>query len=515
MTNNNWQRLAPVALLFYFFRTLKQIGSQGTQALAPLAVVVFSADDKLIAILMSLSAFAAVIIIAAILQYWFFRYCIFEDELQMKYGVFKKQHRIIQFERVQNVNIKLPFYFKPFKLVVLAIETAGSNNDEANLAGISKQNAEQLRDNILSHKDKIKNSTDNPQSDCGSGSSASITPDDDGQVIANASIKELAYFGFTNNQTLFLAAVIAPFINKFQEENQWLSLTPIIKQLSEHIGPIPATIAVILTSIIIVFTVIQLVSIVAAIVIHYKFRLTLFGHKRHSPQEKKLICQGGLFSQYQKSLDLSKVQQIRQSASWQAILLKVENLVCHQIGTKKPSENLTIPARNKSQSQTLLKQLLPDAPTTAPQQSISRHFFINKTLRFVLIPCTLIFAFLLYNQPPTLIGFAFALTPTILLPFIFIYWRKFRFDFYVQDNQNSYAVIYKSLIGYTRTYIPLYKVQSVQIQQSVLQKRRQLANLKLYLATGSYTIPFIPLSLAQTWFERINYYIHTSERPWY
>ena len=531
MTNNNWHRLAPVALLFYFFRTLKQIGSQGTQALAPLAVVVFSSDNKLLAIVSSLGAFAAVIFIAALLQYWFFRYCIFDDELQMKYGVFKKQHRIIQFKRVQNVNIKLPFYFKPFKLVVLALDTAGSNDDEANLAGISKHNAEQLRDTILSHKNEAKNQTDS-QLSANKIARSPNTTSDNGRVIASANIKELAYFGFTNNQTLFLAAVLAPFIDKFQEQNQWLSIKPVITQLSEHIGQVPATMVVVLSSVLIVFSVVQLISIISAIVIHYKFNLTLFGHQQDSPQEKKLICQGGLLSQYQKALDLSKVQQIRQRASWQARLLKVENLICHQIGSKKASENLTIPARTNIQSQALLKHLLPNAPLNPPQQTISKHFFINKALRFVFIPCSLIFAFLLSNQPPTLAGFTFALIPVILLPFMYMYWRKFRFDFYIQndysnspnddsaeriktDNLNSYAVIHQSFIGYTRIYIPLHKVQNVQIQQTITQKRRHLANLKLYLATGSYTIPFIPLSLAQMWFERINYIVHTSKRPWY
>ena len=518
MSNNNWHRLAPVALLFYFFRTVKQIGTQGTQALAPLAVVLFSSDHKLFAIIIFVVVAIFAILITALLQYWFFRFCIFDDELQMKYGVFKKQHRIIKFERVQNVNIKFPFYFKPFKLVVLSLETAGSNDDEASLAGMNKQSAQQLRDNILSHKNSLKgheDTTDNEQTDAN-------TPlnEEDGQVIATASTKELAYFGFINNQTLFLAAILAPFIEKFKDENEWLSLKPYIEQLSSHIGYIPATIAVVLTSFVIVFTIIQLVSIISAIVIHHNYRLTLFGNTLHennnSPvQEKKLICQAGLFSQYQKALDLSKVQQIRQRASWQAKLLRVENLICHQIGSKKPSENLTVPARTSSQSQDLLAQLLPDAPLAPPQQSISKHFLINKVLRFVFIPSLLIVIFLLNNQPPTLGGYGFALIPFALLPLFYIYWRKYRFDFFTNESENNYLVIHTALLGYTRTHIPLYKAQSVKLTQTVLQKRRGLANLKLYLATGNYTIPFIPLPLAKQWFEQINYYIHTSNKPWY
>ena len=62
---------------------------------------------------------------------------------------------------------------------------------------------------------------------------------------------------------------------------------------------------------------------------------------------------------------------------------------------------------------------------------------------------------------------------------------------------------------------PLFKAQRVSISQSPMQKRKDLATLKIYLASDRIEIPYVPIEHAHAWFDQISYKIETTKQNWF
>jgi len=118
----NWQRLSPLSVIFFIGKLIARIFKDALSALAPLAVIVFNSDNKLWMTVSVSGAVVTVVVVGSLLQYWFFKFRRDGNRILVNDGVFKKNHRVIQFDRIQNVNVLQPLYFKPFDLVTLQIK---------------------------------------------------------------------------------------------------------------------------------------------------------------------------------------------------------------------------------------------------------------------------------------------------------------------------------------------------------------------------------------------------------
>lgn len=498
MINNHWQRQSPLACVYYFCRSITQLINHSLQILPLLLIAIYNSDNKTSLLLVLLTSTIVILSIIAILQFWFFRFQTSEQQIHLKQGIFKRQQRIISFDRVQNIDICIPFYFKPLNLAIVSLETAGSNHDEINLAAISCQQAQQLHQYIFHHQQLINS----PNTQLASQSNTKLNQD---QVIATASLKDLIYYGMTNERPLIIIAFLSPILSKLEQHSQQLNLQAIATNLTSKFGETSASILLITGLIISLIIFVQLFSILYAVIIHHNYRLTLTQH----PTTAKLLNQGGLFTHYQKSLETTKIQTISIKASFLARLLGRANLFCLQIGNKLNSDNLIIPARTPSQASLLLRQLFTDHPTIYPDQSLSLYYCFNRGLKFIFIPSLLIF-FSIFFKYQLLTALIFASLPWLLLPYVYLYWKNYKFAF-----QQGYALIHTGVLGYTRRILPLYKLQSIEISQTILQKRRNLCTLTLYFATGYHRIPFIPYPRARLYYEQCNLYVHTDSRLCY
>ncbi len=129
--SENWQRLSPLSIIFFAGKQVSHLIKDALPSMAPLAVVIFTSDNKAWWSFAIASGLIILIVISAFLQFWFFKFRQHASKVLINDGVFKKNHRVIQFDRIQNINILQPLYFKPFKLVTLQIETAGAKGKEA------------------------------------------------------------------------------------------------------------------------------------------------------------------------------------------------------------------------------------------------------------------------------------------------------------------------------------------------------------------------------------------------
>lgn len=122
--------------------------------------VIMSENYSLIpvfSLLILLVAFAAAFVLAK-LEFMFYKYDLVENGFQKEYGIIAKKYVTIPYERIQNIDISQSIIERILGLYDLNIQTAGlssgmgrfgSRRAEGMLPGISKKDAEWLRDELI------------------------------------------------------------------------------------------------------------------------------------------------------------------------------------------------------------------------------------------------------------------------------------------------------------------------------------------------------------------------------
>lgn len=492
-----WSRLSPVSIIFFFTRVLSQLFSQALPALAPLGIVIFNSESKSSTASLLLIGASTLVIIDSVLQYFFYKYKVELDKVIIHEGVLKKKQRVISFDKIQNINIVQPFYFKFFNLVTLQLETAGSKNNEANLAGISFEQAESLKNNILSQRAEINNGED--ETDI----STIVDPD---LILSSATTKDLVKYGVTSNGMFWFFVFLAPFFGALDNIiEEWIgkeNITWLIDQLGGGFsGGFVFALAIILSIIILMIS----FSILGAIFRYHNYKLTFNKNtlKRHS----------GLLGTHEESAKLPKIQAFVNQTNFIGRWLKVENIALKQASGAQNNQNtrkslFVIPTRNRKQSQKLLNVILNLDDFHSKLYKINKRYILKNWLMLMFIP--LFLSILLSTASNSFYPFLILLLGLPLWPLIFLRWKNFG---YAIDEK--FATFRSGFLGFKRITFALFKVQRVMFVQSPMQRRKNLATLKIYMASDRITIPYIPISHAQHWFDKISYQVETTNENWF
>ncbi len=500
-TTEKWLRLSPLSVIFFLGRFVKHLLSDALPALAPMGIVLINSDNKINSLIMLVAAVAAISVINSFLQYWFFKFRLKPEEFIIHQGVFKKQHRVINFDRIQNINIQQPIYYRPFKLVALSIETAGSKGDEGNLAGIPLSLAHALRDQVhlyqIEHKDDRKTNVDNDQTNLNDMVS---------RKLAFASTADLVRYGLSSSGILWLFAFTAPFF-KVITENFPEVISKNVMQVSVNLfgDGVIANIAVIIFSVFSLLFLLALFSVSGAIIRFHKYQLSI--------KDTTLKRSSGLINTHEESVNLSKIQAVVRHYNFIGGWFKRENLICRQIKTGNVKQQgrahlFMVPAQTVTETNCLIKSIFNDAPENIQTRHIDRRYILKTWLVRLILPF-----FILLIIPASTINVAFLLVmliPILCYPLVVRRWARFGYGM-----KQGYGLIKSGFIGNRQTLFPLFKAQRVVISQSPVQKSRNLATLNIFLSSNLLTIPYMPLADAQLWFDRIYYHIETDKRAWF
>ncbi len=92
-------------------------------------------------------------------------------------------------------------------------------------------------------------------------------------------------------------------------------------------------------------------------------------------------------------------------------------------------------------------------------------------------------------------------------------YRSWRRAGFLMDEQE--IVGRSGLLGYRTVGLLFRKVQRITVLQSRYQRRKGLATLRLYMASGSVKIPYIPHDLAKQLRDYILFKVESSNRAWH
>jgi len=514
-----WRRVAPISVLHFAIKGFFDAVRHGWQGFVAGGLGAASTDRIGLVVMIGAGALLLGLLVYGVLRYIFFRYKADDARFEVRQGVLQRQLLTLNFGRVQSVAIVEPIYFRPFGVVSLRLESAGSSAQEVDIAGIGRERAETLRRRILAHRAALRA---NDAATAGSDTAEAQTPSQTGATSAAAdiaadsappflslSLGEVARHGLCSNNIWLFAAALGSIFGSMPDGigdrlSDWVEAW--IDTLIGSNGMI-AAVAGVVAFILLVLALVALLSVIASIFLYKDFRLYR--------EADGLRRRAGLLETREAALLDSKVQCLVRHQTAIGRLLKRSEARVVQAGGQADNnpyarkQVFLVPAVTDAIFARLLNTLYGEnATASAPALRGIHRLYIRKTLQYTVAGPALILA----GGLSLAIGW-WALTalalPVVAWPLVLLSWRRYGYAF-----DSEYGRVQSGLIGSSLTVFPLFKVQTVTLSQSPAQRRRELASLRILLAGRALTLPYIPLAEAHALRDRLLYAAESDRRPW-
>ncbi len=490
-----WSGLSPWSIVSYIFNTIRQVLSNG-YAIIPFVYTGWQKGFNSPWFIVGAAAVVTAVITYAIVQWAMFRYRLFDDKLGVRHGLIFKKANEIPLSKIQNVRLEQPLYFRPMGLYSLVVETAGSKEDEAVLAAVSYQRAMEIKQHLVS--DIQPSGSGLTASHSTKSSSPSIANDSlepQEKTLVDKGVKDLLLFGLYQNNLFWFSIIAGPILSQFD----WSDVvqTQVAKNALDWYylaidNNLLNQILLITTLVLGFYLLLSLISMAASVLKYYPYRLSLSGKTLHRT--------GGIIAKQNDALALRRVQVIRFSQPIVARLLKLWTLSFKQVkGTEveqKAKKHMLIPSMNRQEITDLMpaingagsiNKVLPTHYNT-----IHIGWFWRRALLPLIIPAVNTIGMGLNPMTEMLWVAGFSFTAGLYL--------RYRQWGYLFNDDTCW--IHTGVLGQSWHLISLIKVQHVAITQTKGQRKRGVANLELGLASGTQTIPYMPVEDARIIAER-------------
>ncbi len=482
-------------MLFFFGRVIKFITQNAWQSFAPLAGLAVIGDYNIVefAKIAGIGGFA-IIAIASFLSYWFFFYQLTDDAVLIRQGVIKKAQLDIKFDRIQGINATQNIVFRWFGLVTVSFDTAGSKGDEGSLPAVTQEFADSLRRRIGRPPRRTTADEDRIE-----------TPP---RPLLELGWREIVRIGIADRRVYVIVAALSPLYERFGD--RFYDLVGRHLEDAAMRGGVVLGIASIIGLAILIALVLIALSIGAAFLRYHRFKLYL--------DDETLRSVAGLLTRHEVSMELGKIQTLRLQQGLILRWMRRFEMTARQARASHrndKSKNFVIPLVDAEQAGAIRKKLLGaegrglvQLPWSARFKPVSRWIMRTPLVINVLGP--LLFAAIVYGLERQPGVFLVCLWIPIATTAIYLSWRHAG---YLLTGEG--LVRRSGMVGY-RTVALLYrKVQRVTVTQSLLQRRKGLATVRIYMASGSVRVPYIGHDTAKRLRDYILYKVESSTKAWH
>ena len=494
----DWRRTSPLAVLFFFGKVLGALAKNATQVIAPMAVffATFPGDTQT-KIVLAVVGFFVITGVSSLLRYWFFRFQIGDDSILIREGVINKKQLDIRFSRIQGINTEQSFIFRWFDLVTISFDTAGSAGSEGELPAVKTAFADALRERIG------KVSKEAP-------GAPAVATETEAPPLLKLDWGDMIRIGLADRRAFVFLAVIAPFFEQISEEFGQ-AIAARIEDVAADVAAMGTAIAATLLGAMVLTVVVMLVigSIIAAFLRYHNFTLYLTNGRLRSV--------GGLFTRHEATMETGKVQVARVS---QGIVLRWTErvrLVLKQASSKtqQASKSFRGPAAPPGFQQEFLGDVFApevdgldldfESETFEP---LDARFLRPRILYGGVVPALVSSAIVWLNAGQA--GFVFLLWLPLWSLIQWRIWRRFAWCV------NGEALVRRK--GFLATHLDVFllrKVQRVTVTQSPYQRRKRLATLTFFLASGTIRVPYVAADKAEAVRDYVLYKVESSTKPWH
>lgn len=482
---SNSKRLHPISAVTNFFKQLKEL-------IVPfVAFFVFGTRASEGDLWFFVGSIAVVLVVLGlgVLNWLRFSYRLEEGELRMEYGLLVRKKRYIPFDRIQSLDFSEGILHRPFGLVKVKVETAGSSgaaDAEAVLTAITKEEANWIQETIAQTKNKLAEEAVDTK----------VEDTVEEHVIYKITSKELLLLATTSGGVGVVLSAMVAFLSQLDD------LIPYESAYREVEKMISNGIVIVAVLVFLGFLLAWIVALIGTMVKFAQFTV--------KKTEREIIISRGLLEKRQITIPLNRIQAVRISEN----ILRQPFGLCSvyiisaggSVRNTEGSKVLLLPAVKKVQVAHILQQHLPISSTSQafnkpPKRSLSRYL-----LRGILMVVPLVIA---------------AIT-------IFKLWGLLSIMLFVFSSAWSYLIYkdagwsiegqqlniqYRGFIKHT-LFMKKPNVQSLDYKESIFQKRKNLATIRSLIKSGmgaiGGTIVDIEMEDAR---EIYRWYSHSQKAP--
>lgn len=496
MQTQEWSRVSPLAILYFFAKTIYVlVNSVLIYSIPAFAASYSTIKEHPIYLLMAVVALLSTILLYSIGKYWFYYYKFTDDRVEIKQGIFKKSHLDLPFSKIQNVKIVQPIYYRFNQYSFIELDTAGSAQQEAKIVALPLTLAESFKQMILQIKgdDSLSASGENAETH-------SIDSHYKQETLLNErSLSDLIIHGISNNRVWIFLGFLAPFYNSISEniglilESVGLDIVAYLDYESQSMG---LFLLHVLSIVMIIMLVIVSFSVIGSIFVFYNYKLSRLG--------ERYIRRSGLLTKHEVSMRLSRIQIAVQQQDWLDMLIRRTNLRFEQntslpnggaqAGNINNASKLIVPSITPSESAALIQNAFDVKQFNDIEFLCISKRFIVRALAFPILPIlSLINTLVIVGSELTVGVWSFLIALNILVLSL-VYLRWWRWGYHFADG---FVYIRKGLFGVNYYVFPIGKTQQIKFKQSLFMKPRKLADVQYVLASGSHRVPFVPESIAK------------------
>ncbi|WP_394203157.1 PH domain-containing protein [Shewanella waksmanii] len=482
---SQWSALSPWSIVSFSFGTIKAMLNNG-YALIPVVYTGWQKGFSSPWVIVAILAVISLTLGYSVVQWLKYRYRLHEGKLGIHQGLLYKRAHEIPLNRIQNVRLEQPLYFRPMGLYSLVVETAGSKKDEAVLAAVNYRQALQLKQRLFSQQQPST-------SDEANGQTQQVQ-----QVqapIVKKSLKDIVLFGLYQNNLIWFSVISGSILGQLDWESS--QFNPVVEQIQAWYSQVAAIsllgqIAITVFGLVLLYLLLSLISIAAAILKYHPYQLSL--------KQRTVHRTGGIIAKQNDALKLKRVQLVRFSQPVIGRLLKLWTVSFRQVQGNEvegmAQRHMLVPSMTRQQITQLLSTLsgLTAKAKSLPSQyqSIDIGWFWRRMWLPPLIATANVIGVGLNPFTEILIVVA-------LLFVLGLYLRYRHWGYLIQGND---CWIHSGMLSQNWNLVALRKVQHVEISQTAGQRKKQLASITLGLASGEQHIPYIPLADARIIAER-------------
>lgn len=485
----NWdipQRQASAGLLVIIYKALINV----VKIIWPLLLVfLFQEKDKTFGLFEAmLIGIPALILIRSLIDFYYFRFYIRGEDLIIKRGFLSKKVITIPLNKIQSVHIEQNLLHQILDVAKLAIDTAGSEKSEAEIDAISITKAESFKEFLLRNE--------NGKVDIEQAVNRNIEI-----PVIRLSGMDLLRIGLSANHLHAFFIVLAFGISAIQELSEIFGnrFIAIVQESSTAIGLSVSSVLALIVFVLVVSVVVSMIRIVLT-----------YSNFNCDETEQGFRIRTGLINTKQKLVPFSKIQYISWEANWIRRKIGLYMLELHQAQNEqaKKKQRIRLPITKREYVDRLLHYYHPVVKPVATSEHTIHKVYPLRRMLVAGVPMAVIVTSATYFY---LHGYA--LLFLLIIPYVyvtnFVYQKKFRLFISTEAFQvNSGAWGKESKIA------QWYKIQYVQLNQSIYQRRMQLATLVIHTAGGQIRIPYIDLELAHTMTNYALYKVESSNRSW-
>lgn len=389
--------------------------------------------------------------------YWFE-----DDELRIEYGLFVKKKRYIPFDRIQSLDYTEGILHRPFGLVKVKVETAGSSSPlkaEAELVAITKEAAAQIEREMAEAKKRKK--AEQPGND---ENFTAWVEEPATEQVYTMSPRDLLILATTSGGIGVILSGVAIFLSQFSD------LIPYDRLYEEFSAFIKFGILIVGLTILLGFVLVWLLSVGVTFLSHYCFTVT--------KDEEDLVITRGLLEKKRMTVPLKRIQSVRVIENPFRKLFGYATVAIDSAGgsgTEGAKINL-FPLIHRKGLLERLEILFPQYHFEEPNEKLpprAKRFYYRIDFLWML---PVIGALTYFFFPHGLL--AFLLIPIVMM---FGIWQHRSAAFIIHGKQLTLRFRQFSL---QTVYLQKRRIQSMEFKQNYFHKRRQVASVTANVKSG-------------------------------